>query len=152
MTRPQVGDFQVAIGEKYMKPFKGVGKKHPVIMLVDNDDGANDVKHKLKDKDFTRPFIYHLENLYVVPVPLIEGSTKTAMEDLFDKKILETKVVGKTFNRNDKIDPEKEYGKMVFAKKVVEANQVKINFSGFEQIMNRFKGVIEDYNHKKDRV
>jgi len=135
--------------EEYTKPFKGVGKKHPVIMLADNDDGAKDIKGKLKDKDFTKPFIYHLENLYVVPVPIIKGHKSTAIEDLFEKKVLETKVEGKKFNRNDSIDPENEYGKMVFAKKVVEANLVKINFSGFEQVIDRFKVVIEDYNSKR---
>jgi len=133
--------------QEYMKPFKGMGKKHPVIMLVDNDDGAKDLKGKLKDKDFSKPFLYHLENLYVVPVPLLKGSKNTAIEDLFEKKVLETKVEGKTFNRNDKIDPKNEYGKMVFAKKVVEANQEKINFSGFEQILDRLRSVIKDYKH-----
>lgn len=134
--------------QKYMKPFKVAGKKQPVMMLVDNDDGAKDIKGKLKDKDFTKPFIYHIENLYVVPVPFTGSGSKAAIEDLFEKSVLENVVAGKTFNRNDKIDPNKEYGKMVFAKKVVEANQEKINFSGFEQILNRFKSVITDYNGK----
>lgn len=134
--------------QQYMKPFKAAGKKQPVMMLADNDDGAKDIKGKLKDKDFTKPFIYHLENLYVVPIPVTGGDPKAAIEDLFEKSVLETVVDGKIFNRNDKIDPDKEYGKMVFAKKVVEANQEKINFSGFEQILNRFKNVILDYKGK----
>lgn len=134
--------------QQYMKPFKVTGKKQPVMMLVDNDDGAKDIKGKLKDKDFTKPFIYHLENLYVIPVPLTGGVAKAAIEDLFEKSVLETVVNGKTFNHNDKIDPDKEYGKMVFAKKVVEANQEKINFSGFAHILDRFKSVITDYNGK----
>ncbi len=134
--------------QKYMKPFKAVGKNQPVMMLADNDDGANDIKDKLKNKDFTKPFIYHLENLYVVPVPVTGGGPKAAIEDLFEKSVLETVVGGKIFNRNDKINPNKEYGKMVFAKKVVEANQDKINFSSFEQILNRFKNVILDYKGK----
>ena len=134
--------------QQYMKPFKAAGKKQPVMMLADNDDGAEDIKGKLKDKDFTKPFISHLENLYVVPVPVKGGGPKVAIEDLFEKSVLETVVDGKIFNRNDKIDPDKEYGKMVFAKKVVEANQEKINFSGFEQILNRFKNVILDYKRK----
>lgn len=134
--------------QQYMKPFKVSGKKRPVIMLVDNDDGARDIKAKLNDKDFTKPFIYHLENLYIVPVPITEGGAKAAIEDLFEKSVLETVVDGKIFNRSDKIDPGKEYGKMVFAKKVVEANQEKINFNGFEQILNRFKNVIKDYDVK----
>ena len=131
-----------------MKPFKAAGKKQPVMMLADNDDGAKDIKGKLKDKDFTKPFIYHLENLYVVPVPVTGGGPKAAIEDLFEKSVLETEVDSKKFNRNDRIDPDKEYGKMVFAKKVVEANQEKINFNGLEQILYRLKSVITDYNDK----
>lgn len=138
--------------QQYMKPFKGSGKKRPVMMLVDNDDGAKDIKTKLNDKDFTKPFIYHLENLYIVPVPIIGGGAKAAIEDLFEKNVLETVVDGKIFNRSDKIDPGKEYGKMVFAKKVVEANQEKINFNGFEHILNRFKNVIKDYDVKMAAV
>jgi RNA-directed DNA polymerase len=138
--------------QKYMEPFKAAGKKQPVMMLADNDDGAKDIKGKLNDKDFTKPFIYHLENLYVVPVPITGGGPKAAIEDLFEKSVLETVVDGKIFNRNDKINPDKEYGKMVFAKKVVEHNQQEINFSGFEQILNRFKNVILDYKGKKVKV
>jgi len=140
------------IYKKYMKPFKGQGKKHPVIMLVDNDSGSNDIKNKLKVDDFTKPFYFFIENLYVVPVPPINADEGTAIEDLFDKETLETKVDGKTFNRMAKIDPDEEYGKIVFAKKVVEANQNKINFDGFKEILDRFKGVIEDYNQKKAKL
>lgn len=134
--------------QQYMKPFKVEGKKQPVMMLADNDDGAKDIKEKLKEKDFTKPFIFHLENLYIVPIPIIGDRAKAAIEDLYEKDVLETVVDGKTFNRNDKINPDKEYGKMVFAKKVVEAKQEKINFRGFEIIINRFKSVIKDYNGK----
>jgi 5S rRNA maturation endonuclease (ribonuclease M5)/predicted DNA binding protein len=134
--------------QQYMMPFKGTGKKQPVIMLVDNDDGAECIRRKLQDKDFTKPFIYHLENLYVVPIPLTSSAKKAAIEDLFEKNVLEIVLDGKTFNRNEKIDQDKEYGKMPFAKKVVEANQEKIDFSGFEQVLNRFRSVIIDYNGK----
>jgi len=56
------------IYKQYMKPFQGNGKKHPVIILVDNDDGSKGVKKILKEKDYTKPFYYFDENLYVVPV------------------------------------------------------------------------------------
>jgi hypothetical protein len=132
------------IYRKYMKPFKGQGKKHPVIMLVDNDSGTKEINNKLKVNDSTKPFFYFLENLYIVHVPPVNGD-ETAIEDLFDKKTLDTKVDGKTFNREAKIDPKTEYGKIVFAEKVVKANQNAINFDGFKEILDRFKGVIEEY-------
>jgi RNA-directed DNA polymerase len=133
----------------YMKPFKGQGKKHPVIMLVDNDSGSKEINKKLKDGASTKPLSCFVENLYVVHIPPGSGLEETAIEDLFDKKTIETKVNGKTFNRKAKIDPKTEYGKIVFAEKVVKANQDSINFDGFKEILNRFKGVIEDYNQKK---
>ncbi len=137
------------IYQTYMKPFKGQGKKHPVIMLIDNDSGSKEINKKLKVNNPTKPFYCFIENLYVVHIPSRSGAKETAIEDLFDKKALETKVDGKIFNRKEKIDPKTEYGKIVFAEKVVKANQNTINFDGFKAILNRFKGVIEDYNLKK---
>jgi len=51
---------------------------------------------------------------------LIVPKNKTgAIEDLFDENVLDAKIGGKTFNRGKKIDVNKEYGKMVFAEKVI---------------------------------
>jgi len=136
------------IYEKSMKSFKGQGKKHPVIMLVDNDSGTKEIDNKLKVNDSTKAFFYFVENLYVVHVPPV-NEDETAIEDLFDKKTLETKIDGKIFNRKTEINPKTEYGKFIFAEKVVKPNQNSINFDSFKEILNRVKGVIEDYNLKK---
>jgi 5S rRNA maturation endonuclease (ribonuclease M5) len=137
------------IYKAYMKTFKGQGKKHPVIMLVDNDSGSKEIKKKLEISDFAKPFYFFIENLYVVHVRPESGNEEMAIEDLFDMKTLETKVDGKTFNRKAKINTKTEYGKIVFAEKVVKTNQNAINFDGFKEILNLFKGVIGDYNQKK---
>lgn len=71
-----------------------------------------------------------------------------AIEDLFDDQTRNTTVDGKKFNRNPKIDSASEYGKIVFAEKVVKAKQDSINFGGFKEVLNRFKAVIEDYKQK----
>lgn len=131
-----------------MKPFKSDGKKHPVIILVDNDSGSKQIMTKLKNPDPSKQFHYFLENLYIVPISSGSGTRQMAIEDLFDDKILETIVAGKKFNRNPKIDSEIEYGKIVFAEKVIKANQESINFGGFKEVLNRLKAVIEDYNQK----
>ena len=73
---------------------------------------------------------------------------ETAIEDMFDKKILATTIDGKKFNRKPTSDSKTEYGKIVFAEKVVKANQSIINFDNFKEILNGFKAVIEDYNQK----
>lgn len=136
------------IYQKHMKPFKGVGKKYPVTILIDNDSGSKGIKKKIKKEDAAKPFSQYIENLYVVHLPAPSGGEDVAIEDLFEKKVLKAKVDGKSFSRKAKIDPKKEYGKIVFAEKVVKANQDKINFGGFKEVFNRLKGVVSDYSGK----
>jgi RNA-directed DNA polymerase len=137
------------IYEKYMKPFKGDGKKHPVIILVDNDSGSKSIKGRLKTngREMTKPFTRFLENLYVVIIPPDSAGKERAIEDLFDKKTLSTKLGDKTFNRKQ-IESKTEYGKIVFAEKVVKADQNTINFDGFKDILNQFIEVIKDHKGK----
>ena len=142
------------IFEKHMRPFKAEGKKHPVIMLVDNDDGLKSIKSsykKVKKEDFDSalPFSFFIENLYIAPIPLIDDKKETSIEDLFDRKVLRTKLDGKTFNPKPKIDKKTEYSKIVFANKVIAANQESINFNGFKPVLNSFSGVIADYEIRK---
>ncbi len=140
------------IYKKYMKPFKGEGKKYPVIILTDNDSGSKGIKRILKDNDSTKPFSYFVENMYVAYVPSISGNAETEIEDLFDKKVLETKVAGKTFKRKGKVDQKTEYSKQIFAEKVIKANQDTINFNSFKELLDRFKEVIVDYDQKKIKL
>jgi RNA-directed DNA polymerase len=135
------------IYKDYMKPFKGHGKEHPVIILVDDDCGSAEIKKKLKCNP-AMPFSFYAENLYVVHLPPGSGGEETAIEDLFDNKTLSTKVERKTFNRKAKINPKTEYGKIVFAEKVVKANQTTINFDGFKEILSRFERILDDYYQK----
>lgn len=134
------------IYKENMKPFKGHGKKHPVIILVDNDSGYKDIKKKITHNNSLYNYV---ENLYVVLIPPKADGGNAAIEDMFDTKTLSTKVEGKKFNRNKKINPKTEYGKIVFAEKVVKANQKTINFDNFKVILNRFEAVIADYNQSK---
>ena len=134
--------------KEYMKPFKSQGKKNPVIILIDDDSGSEAIKKVWKEHDSTKPFSHYAANLYVAHVPHRRDHEETAIEDLFDKKALETKIDGKTFKRKEPIDTNTEYGKIIFAEKVIKANQNAINFDGFKGILDRFKRVIEDYNQK----
>jgi retron-type reverse transcriptase len=142
------------IYEQYMKPFKGEGKKHPVIMLIDNDSGAEEIKSRLQNKlksklpneGFAKKSFWFAENLYIVFIPSPNNEEGAAIEDLFEKEILDTKVGGKAFNRGPEIDPRIEYGKVVFGEKVVKVNREKINFDGFRKVFNRLKEVVSDYS------
>jgi len=138
----------MGIYEDYMNPFKGQGKKYPVIILIDNDSGVEDIKKVCKTLDSKKTFSYFAENLYVIEIPLVNNNKETAIEDLFDKTTLNTKIDGKTFNRNARIDTKTEYGKFVFAEKVIKANQKDINFNGFKVIFDRFKSTINNYQQQ----
>lgn len=59
-----------------------------------------------------------------------------AIEDLFDNIILQTEINGKKFNRAKKIDVKNEYGKIVFAEKVIKARQNEINFNNFRSVFD----------------
>lgn len=71
------------------------------------------------------------------------------MEDLFDTAVRSTKVDGKQFNPKDDKDTATEYGKMVFADKVVRPNYATINFSKFAVILDRILAVMAHYKAHK---
>ena len=104
------------IYEQNISSFKGVGKLFPVVVIIDNDDGAKEIKKRLKinQNEKLKSFYHFVENSYVLIIPKVEDK---AIEDLFDSKILSTKVDGKIFNREKEIDTKKEYGKIVLAEK-----------------------------------
>ena len=58
------------------------------------------------------------------------------------------KVDGKFFNRQKELDTKKEYGKIVFAEKVVRENQQHIDFNGFKEVFDKLRTTIDDYRKK----
>ncbi|MCP5061243.1 MAG: RNA-directed DNA polymerase [Ignavibacteriae bacterium] len=144
--------FLINMYEKNMKAFKGEGRRCPVIILVDNDDGANKIKNRIKNKldisgDIAANKHYKfIDNLYIMFVPEV---TNGAIEDLFDTSIFNTKLNGKTFNRAKDINEKTEYGKIVFAEKVIKVKQKEINFDNFKSVFDRFKLIIKEYGEKK---
>ena len=74
---------------------------HPVIILIDNDDGANGIFGLIKNKyelnilyTTTCPFYHLYANLYLVKTPE-KGEDYTYIEQLFDQKWLEVPINGK---------------------------------------------------------
>ena len=135
------------IYEQNIKGFKGVGKLFPVVVIIDNDDGAKEIKKRIKitQHKTIKSFYHFVENLYVLIIPKVEDK---AIEDLFDSKILSTKVDGKIFNREKGIDTKKEYGKIVFAEKVIKPMQQSIKFDGFKEVFEGLQLIIEDYQKR----
>jgi len=133
---------------------------HPVIIILDNDDGFGKIEGALKGKrcnptifpitlaptDFRNAeFIHIVHNLYIVLTPLKGKDTKSSIEDLFTKKLRSTKLGGKVFNKENKTDSDTEYGKEYFASKVVTPNKHKINFSGFNPLLERINQCIQHF-------
>jgi RNA-directed DNA polymerase len=132
---------------KELKRFKAPGQLHPVIILIDNDDGAKSIYstiNKITKEQHTReePFIHVFGNLYVVPTPL-NGAKTSEIEDSFDQEALAIQLSGKPFSRVDNFDRNTHYGKADFAYKVVAKNAGTINFSGFTAILDRIVDVID---------
>ena len=144
--------------------YKCEGKKFPVIMLIDNDDGAKGIFKVLGQRDEslkdpksgkvikTKQFYRVSENLYIVPTPIKDNDSQSKIEDLFDQKTLSTELDGKTFNpENGSSVVNNQYGKTVFAEKVIKQNQDKINFTEFKKILSPISNVIMDYNKQANK-
>jgi RNA-directed DNA polymerase len=136
--------------------FKAPLSQHPVIVLIDNDSGANSIYEAVagitmqKKPQGRRDFIYVTGNLYIVPTPFGPRNTPTAIEDFFDTKTLEKELNLKTFNRKNNVeDSEKFYGKAAFARDVVAKEFGTIDFSKFKAILDRIENVLDDYQVRR---
>jgi len=134
--------------------FKAPGKKSPVILLVDNDDGATAIFNTIGEITKSKPpprtvqFAHVINNLYVLPTPLPHGKTKSMIEDFFDAVTLAIKVDGKSFDPTEEKDVEAHYGKTIFAHKVVKPNADKIDFSAFKLIFDNLVALLESHAKK----
>ncbi|MEW8085885.1 MAG: retron Ec67 family RNA-directed DNA polymerase/endonuclease [Candidatus Thiodiazotropha endolucinida] len=134
-----------------IKKFSAPGMKHPIIILVDNDDGANSIlsiakQITKKQQDRNSEFIHLINNLYVILTPLAGTSEQSKIEDCFSARTLNIPLKGKIFTTNNEYDNTTHYGKSHFAYQIVEKHADKIDFSGFKPILDRIMAVIEHYN------
>ena len=130
--------------------FKGPALEQPLIVLFDNDRGADPIRTAVnqltgRPKDEEYDFVNIVENLYAVPTP----GKDSFIETYFDKKALAIEFGGKTFSSDNKYDTSKHYGKMDFATEVVEKNAATIDFSGFIPLLTNLSKAIDA--HVKSR-
>ncbi|OZI77660.1 retron Ec67 family RNA-directed DNA polymerase/endonuclease [Bordetella genomosp. 12] len=149
------GDFQKfahaylsEVGQFPTHPIAGL--KHPVIIMMDNDSGANAVcSYALKrtkiSVDRGGDFFRLGENLYLVLTPFLHGEKPSTIEDFFDDAVKLRTVEGKAFDPGDEHDTGTHYGKAIFAKEVVEKYADEIDFNAFRGILSRIEGVMSDY-------
>lgn len=130
--------------------------QHPVILLIDNDDGALGSGGPLiaakkvigHDIDRNLPFTNLIGNLYLVPTPLLGTASQSMIENFFDAATLAVVIEGKSFNPTNKLDASKHYGKKIFAHKVIKPNASTINFNGFTILLDNITLAIEDFYKK----
>ena len=153
------GDLKLLISdyENIIAKFDYKSMEHPVIILIDNDDGAKQIFSLLKEKlsisasfQSSDPWYHLVENLYLVKTPSVKGKRKTCIEDFFDQATLDTKLNGKTFNAEKKLESKSEYGKIVFAEKVVRPNAAQLDLSGFSPLLDRISGAIANFQSQKE--
>jgi RNA-directed DNA polymerase len=138
--------------QQLLDGFKHRPLKHPVIVLIDNDNGANEIFSTLRtnyklsiDIKSAETFFHVAHNLYLVKTPAVHGDGSSCIEDFFPQSLLDTKLEGKTFNPSKEHGAAGEYGKFLFAEKVVRANADTIDFSGFTPLLERISSVIDHY-------
>lgn len=124
----------------------------PVILVIDNDSGANGIYNRLhkflklpRKPDGSEEFYYYGNNLYIVPTPLEAGGGHTMIENLFDPALLQTVVNNKTFNPDEKASSSLYYGKSKFVENVVIPNKSTIDFSGFTKLLDTISKVIDNH-------
>jgi RNA-directed DNA polymerase len=143
-------NYHEDLGTKFRAP----APKHPVIVFIDNDSGADSIYGAIagitkapKPKGRAN-FIHVTGNLYVVPTPFAPGLGKTAIEDFFDAPTLATVLGGRTFCRKSDADVSKHYAKAAFSIDVIAKNSNTIDFRKFAPLLDRLVAVIDDYEAK----
>jgi len=130
--------------EKNLAKYSYAPLQRPVIVLIDNDDGAASIFafHKNKFKSgiglkSTDEFYHVHKNLYVVKTPELGTSGASCIEDLFEKTVLEEEVEGKSFKSG--------LSKVAFSEKVILKKGGTVDFSKFGPLLDRIMAVINHY-------
>jgi RNA-directed DNA polymerase len=133
-----------------LKKFVASGTPNPVIILVDNDEAGRRVLAVAKSiskqqVDQTVPFLHIFCNLYLILTPIAPANQQSEIENCFSAAFLQLTLNGKTFHSGGKgFDKATNFGKVPLAG-YVEKNASTIDFSGFEELLNRMTAVIQDY-------
>jgi RNA-directed DNA polymerase len=128
--------------------------KFPIIVVVDNDKGGDDIFKTIKSgynititTASTDSFFHIVDNLYLVKTPPAKADGTSCIEDLFPPIWLQKELDGKKFNPDKEHDAPGEYGKFVFAEKVVRPNADAIDFAAFGPLLERITAVMDHYPH-----
>ena len=137
--------------DNLMKAYNGRAMSKPVIFVIDNDSGGEEVFKKIRS-DFginvryesPELFYYLKRNLYLVKTPS-EGDNQSCMEDLFSQDTRSFLVDGKPFDKNKKHGDHTSYGKLVFADRVIRSRMDQIDFGQFAPLLEGIAGSIAHF-------
>ncbi|MDR3367987.1 retron Ec67 family RNA-directed DNA polymerase/endonuclease [Rhodoferax sp.] len=148
---PNLASF-IAAYEGETKKFHIPATRQPVIIVVDLDSGWKKIQFIISNKGHLKPdgsanFYRVGSNLYVVCIPPPTGASEGCIEDLYSPTVLSMKIGVKSFDKsNNTKDVGLHYGKHVFAEQIVRAHANKINFSGFNPLLERISLAIANYS------
>lgn len=136
-----------------IKKFKAPGMRCAVVLVVDNDTGADEIcatikKLTKKNPSRTGRYVHVAGNLYMVLTPLMTGADKSTIEDFFADEIKNLNLGGKTFNPASKTDSSLYFSKHILSQYVRE-NAAKIDFTGFGGLLDRIAAAIEAHENKQ---
>jgi hypothetical protein len=142
--------------EQYLteiEKFKAPGMQCAVVLVVDNDSGADEICATIKrltKKNASRAgqYVHIAGNLYMVLTPLKAGASQSMIEDCFADEIRTLNLGGKTFDSHTKADPALHFGKHILSQYVRE-NATKIDFKGFAALLDRITAAIEAHQTKQ---
>lgn len=143
--------------KRWLKRYRFLPLTHPVIFVVDNDKGGENVlkaaasvsKQDIKPTS-TDAFFHIQHNLYLVKTPPDTDGGFMAIEGCFPEMILKQEIDGKQLDLKKKHADEKNFGKQVFAQQIVRPGVNKIDFSGFSPILDGISKAISDYYVKRN--
>lgn len=154
--------------DSFFSYYRDALPENPVIIIVDNDSGPNNIaayfKQNIKKSSdiITYPpnqedirkteFIHIKKNLYLIFLPRGENDAETDIEYFYTATDRLREYKGKCFNTISQRNAKTDLSKNVFAEKIVWENRDKIDFSGFEKILNRIEAVIKDYRSYKSNL
>lgn len=137
---------------KSISKYQHVGKRNPVIFVVDNDSGGGAVYKTLKrefqiDIDLSSGAgITHVtDNIYLLSTDPVGVDGISCIENYFDPSVLSIEIDGRKFVFNKDPEVTTQYGKSEFVKKVVTSGKYDVSFSGFIPLLQRMETVIKNY-------
>lgn len=136
---------------KDISRFKAPLGSHPVLFIVDNDDGGKPVFKTIKDLlkieiDRSQPFTRIFSNVYIIPISR-EGHNESSIEDLFAPADIARGLNGKPFNFSKNSDPKTTCGKEQFAYHFVSKNANQLDWTGFKPLLQNMCAALTDYSN-----